>query len=197
MNRPRTSLRPSVESLEAVTLLSGLAASVPIVAALVATTTTPIPPVPAPRELALNGNLHGTYTSHNRPDIGTTYDLFGRGHVTHLGRTSVTGNLHSVGFIMHGHATGQLFLSDARGTLTLTLTGPQQEGFANLPDRFDYTITNGSGAFLHVKDSGTVVLVRDPATPKPGATSPLVGHGKFTLILVSDTGNRIGGGKVM
>ena len=196
MNRPQTALRPRVESLESLTLLSGLAASMHAVAALA---TAPNPTTP--RDLALNGTVHGTYTSHSLPDVGTTYDLTGHGHVSHLGRTSLTGNLHSVGFIVmlpvsattpDAHATGQVFLSDSRGTVTLTLTGPPQEAFANLPDRFTYKVTNGSGAFRNVSDTGTIVLVRDPSHGKASPTVVDHDHGHFTLVIISDLD---GGGK--
>ena len=77
-----------------------------------------------------------------------------------------------------GKAHGLIVISTPQGSLTLRLTGPSQKGFAPLPDRFSFKITNSSGAYLHERGHGTAVLVFDPATP--GAD-----HGTFTLVLVS------------
>lgn len=184
----KVAARPSVEPLESVTLLSGLAASVPLVPAKVSTMSTG-------KELDLSGTLHGTYHQQpSIPDVGKAYNLSGSGHVKPMGRSSVTGGLHSTGFIATGHAGGQIFLSDSRGTVTLTLTGPPQQGFANLPNTFNYTVTNASGKFLGDTGSGQIVLVRHAARPKstPTTSTPAAEHGTFTLVLVPNLGATTG-----
>jgi hypothetical protein len=90
--------------------------------------------IPPPHhELVLHGLLQGTYSASSFPDAGTTYALSGQGQVAPLGPTGVTGSPHSLGFILHGHAGGTLTLSDARGTVTVQLTGPLQNGFSPRP----------------------------------------------------------------
>ena len=90
-------------------------------------------PIPPPHEppvqlVVLQGLLSGSYSAHTFPDVGTTYDLSGKGQVRPFGPMDVTGTLHSLGFIQQGHAGGTLTLSDSQGTLTLQLTGPLQRG---------------------------------------------------------------------
>jgi hypothetical protein len=190
MHRRKFAARPRVESLEPVTLLSGLGAPTAIVSALAIAS--------APKELAVHGDFHGTYTIHVQiPDTGASYSFPGKGQVKHFGRMSITGDLQSTGFIFQGHAGGTLTLSSARGTLTLSLTGPPQGGFSDLPNQFTYTVSGGTGRFAHVKDTGTVTLNRIPGTvPNPPASGPtptgpparLIGEGSFTMMIRSDFG---------
>jgi hypothetical protein len=130
--------------------------------------------------VVLNGQLSGSYSSSTFPDVGTTYDLSGQGQDQLLGPTSVTGRLHSLGFILHGVAGGTLTLSGSRGTVTLELTGPPQDGFAPLPNQFDYVITGGTGAFADATGQGTASLALLPAN----SPNPLERQGRFDLRLV-------------
>jgi hypothetical protein len=82
--------------------------------------------------------------------------------------------------VANGHANGLIVLSTPKGSLTLHLTGPEQKGFANLPDHFTFKITNSSGKYLGDAGTGTVVFVRDPA-----GTSATPEHGTFTMVFVS------------
>ena len=62
------------------------------------------------------------------------------------------------GFIIKGRAGGTLTLADDRGTITLSLTGPVQKGFAPLPGHFSFTVTSAPGAFEGSTASGVAVV---------------------------------------
>ena len=69
---------------------------------------------------------------------------------------TLSGDLSAVGFIQNGHAAGTLTLRNGRGTLTVQLTGPDQGGFAPLPDTFDYQVVGGTGAYKNYSGQGTL-----------------------------------------
>jgi hypothetical protein len=162
------------------TLLSSASAALQGPAAIVATAS-------PSHETDLNSTATGTYNAHiANPDTGKIYNFSGSGHVTPLGHVGLTGNVHTLGFIARGNAGGPLFLSNSRGTLTLTLTGPVQNGLAPIPDHFSFNITNASGRFRGATGSGVVVLVLDPSKTSPTAKPGLsIEHGHFTMIFIS------------
>jgi hypothetical protein len=128
----------------------------------------------------LHGIAVGGYTSTMQiPDTGTAYHLDGQGVFTTLGFATVTGDLHSVGFIAKGQATGTLTLTTAQGTVTLDLTGPTQSSFAPLPEQFTYQITAGTGAYANLQGQGTLDLHLVGSSATPG--NP--GQGVFTMRL--------------
>jgi len=176
-NSQRT--RPQLEVLESMTLLSALAPALvhPGGPAAIGVTS----PV-ATTTVSLNGAVKGEYhvTTKITADEGLDYVVTGDGRVGPLGHVHVIGNLHSVGNITTGHAHGLLVLTTPDGSLTLHLTGPEQKGFANLPDQFKFKITNSSGKYLGDVGTGTVVFVRDPA-----GSSATPEHGTFTMVFVS------------
>jgi hypothetical protein len=173
MKERRRVLRPVVEQVESRALLSGAMGASPVAAAS------------SLRIIHLNGTIRGNYQINNpNPDVGITYVTNGSGHVHGVGHAFLTGKLHSIGFILRGHAQGELFLAGAKGTITLELTGVEQDnGPKGLPDVFSYTTAGGTGKYTHIQDSGTATLVTIPinsqANPQP------LGHGKFTLVLTS------------
>ena len=147
--------------------------------------------------IAVTGSASGTYTSPlSNPDAGKTTILRGNGTVGPLGKVEVSGAIQSPGFIAHGHAGGVLTLSNDKGTVTLTLTGPTQKGFAALPRTFQYRITAATGMYaplalsesVNFKPSsidgwaavyrtGAVDLKLTPeqrAAPNPGRVTPLL-----------------------
>ncbi len=178
MRHKRRGLRPYPEAVEPRSLLSvGLAG-----AAAAGGTDTPVPA----HFLRLNGTFRGHYTASSPiPDVGTTYYPDGSGRVRGVGHAFVTGNLHSIGFIALGQAQGDLYLSGARGTITLHLTGAEQQGGPKgLPDVFSFSVTGGTGKYSNIEDTGTAVYVGMPGktAAAPNATS----HGKFVLVLTSN-----------
>jgi hypothetical protein len=113
-------------------------------------------------------------------DQGLDYEFLGNGSIGVLGHADVTGSLHSLGNITEGQARRLIVLSTPKGSLTLHLTGPEQKGFAKLPDRFTFKITNSSDKYLGDAGTGTVVFVRDPA-----GTNASQEHGTFTMVFAS------------
>jgi hypothetical protein len=182
MKRRQVAARPRLETLESVTLLSGLAAPPAIVSALAAASTT--------RELALHGQFKGVYGANARiPDAGTSYALSGSGKAGRLGHMAIHVDLQSTGFIARGNSTGTLTLSGPKGTLKLQLVGPTQSGFARLPATYSYSVSGGTGRFAHVKDQGTITLSLVPFTVPTSATlatpAIFVEAGNFKLTIAS------------
>jgi hypothetical protein len=126
---------------------------------------------------ALAGTLTGTYTAtHVNPDTGTRYDLSGSGTLAGVGPVTAAGALRSLGFVASGHAGGPVALTNAQGTVTLQLSGPKQKGFAPLPKHFRYSVTDATGAYVHLQGRhGTADLTLGAAS----GTSP----GPFRLAL--------------
>jgi hypothetical protein len=112
--------------------------------------------------------LHGTGTGvYHSPqvtaDAGTSFTLKGRVHLGALGSFKVTGSVQGVGMIASGRATGQLVLSNAHGTITLTLHGPVQPAFSQVPPELVYVVSGGTGEFAHLSVYGVVGIHLTPA----------------------------------
>jgi hypothetical protein len=122
---------------------------------------------------ALDGPLAGHLTTTMRyPDGGAFYGLAGAGRLAGGSPVSVTGFLQGTGFIVFGHAIGELTLTDAHGSMILALRGPTQRGFAPLPGQFSFLVTSGTGAYAHVHAGGTITTHLDPQ------------DGTFTLVVL-------------
>jgi hypothetical protein len=175
MRRRRRKLRPCVEPIESRALLSAGIGGASAVGAMVSHG--PI------RSIRLDGTLDGRYRVNVvAPDVGKTYAITGSGRVHGIGETSVTGAMHSLGFIARGHAQGDVTRGGARGTLSLHLTGViQQSGFQGLPSEFRFSITGGTGIYRRVHENGTATLA---LTPDPAGAGGLSGgQGAFSLVL--------------
>ncbi len=154
-----------VESLEGLTLLSGLAASLAPTAAEITAA--------AARTVSLRAHAKGTFTtSHSLPDTGTTYNIVAKGATVGGARLSVKGDLQTPGFIAQGRTTGTLTVSTARGSLTLLVTGPLQPGFSPLPSKLGFTITGGTGIFAHNHSGSGTILLTDHVTSPSTSISP-------------------------
>jgi hypothetical protein len=112
-------------------------------------------------------------------DVGVGSDLQGTAVLAALGQVTVTGSVHSVGFIVVGQATGQLTFSNASGSVTIALTGPPQPGFSALPQQFSYQVVSGTGAYAQLSDQGSLTLL---LLPRQTATGPDL-QGTFTLTI--------------
>jgi hypothetical protein len=146
--------RPQVESLEGLTLLSGVAAHIPVVAH-----------APALRMAAvtsLSGTAHGTFFAHTgSASSGTIYSLFASGRLGGVGPTLLVGGFQSRGFSTHGAGGGNLVIAaeSQPGNLFLRLTelaGPTPATPGEY--LFAYSINHGSGAFQDDSGSGTLAL---------------------------------------
>jgi hypothetical protein len=125
------------------------------------------PVAPSPHTLAGHGT--GAYIHElGIPEVGQRYDLLGAAKLAGLGRVAVRGSVQSVGFVLHGHAWGTLVVSNARGSVTLRLEGPDQHGFAALPRRFTFDVKGGTGGYQHLAGHGTLQLVISPAVEEQG-----------------------------
>ena len=107
----------------------------------------------------LFGNAHGHFQLMEfMPDAGRAYALQGEANLTGVGHVALTGSLHGVGMLASGTAAGTLTFTGAGGSITLALTGPQQPGFAALPDRFNYVVVSSTGSFQGLHSSGAIYL---------------------------------------
>jgi hypothetical protein len=135
--------------------------------------------VTAPAHGTLAGQGRGTYSvSFAVPDAGAPYNLTGTANLCGLGVVAVKGSVHSVGFALHGHAQGTLTFSNAGGTVTVSLDGPQQAGFAPLPQDFHYRVVGGTGDYRRVAGQGTLRLALNAADPVHGTFTLTVGTGR-------------------
>jgi hypothetical protein len=175
--------RPRVEELELRCTPTAIGAGIPTLPALLAVPGHVTHP-PA------TGLLTGSYNAPIPiPDAGKTYTLTGTGLVAGLGKVSVTGSLHTLGFTPSGRAGGTLTLSNQHGTLTFALTGPLQPGFLGLSSQFTSAITGGTGRYKNLRGTGTATLQLQPfiypglaCFPQPqGCRFPDAGN--FTLRL--------------
>jgi hypothetical protein len=123
---------------------------------------------------ALAGTGTGTYaTGSDLPDVGTAYRLQGSGTFAGLGPVTITGSVHTPGFIANGQAGGTLKFSRGHASVTVQLTGLTQPGSSSTSLWFHYQVTGGTKGFRHVTDQGTLRL-------DFSAAPPVLGHGLFS-----------------
>jgi hypothetical protein len=127
----------------------------------IATAEVPAALVRGGKYLHLNGSGQGTFShpGHPLPDVGVTDAFKGTAQLGRLGAVKVSGSLTGTGFITQGQATGTLTLVNARGSVTVALTGPPEGGF-HAPESGTYTfaIRSGTGAFARASGTGKVDL---------------------------------------
>jgi hypothetical protein len=169
----------SLEELDARTLPSAPVAPISTPADI----TTPViiePPVTPPHH---NHKLHGTATgnyvgSSLIVDAGISDTLTGTAELgAKRGEFTVSGSVNGVGLIAQGEAMGQLVFTNANGSITISLTGPEQKAFSPLPTKFEYTITGGTGKYANLTGHGKLTLTTFPAPTAFG----LPPQGTFSL----------------
>jgi hypothetical protein len=189
--------RPEVEGLEARTLLSAGLGRAAVTLAPVGHhahhhrhhRTHQAPGAPSPGDpqqgLALSGQISGAWLERpTLPDVGGAQTLTGTGTVGPLGTVTLSGELHTPGFIAQGEATGTLTLSNADGSVTLRLVGPPQSGFSPPPATFQYTITGGTGKYAGASGQGTVGFQEQDSPPMvcpPNAMCVPLAGGTFSM----------------
>ena len=164
MIRRRYRLRPSVESLESMILLSGFPATTHHAAPALVTK------LPAASTASnVSGTLKGTFTAHEGDG---PYHLTGKGPVSPLGHTTVKGS-----YVVSGpnQLTGTLTLTTSKGNIVMDTVVDTTE-LGRLPGPVSITITKGTKHFKGIGGSGSGsldLMVRNPGSVKPS--------GKFTL----------------
>ena len=123
------------------------------------------------------------------PDVGTTYTFTGTGSVTPLGSDTLTGSLTTPGFILNGLEKGSLTLTNSKGTVTISLSGPAVSPIAAATPTFKltYAITGGTGAYKNLRGIGTATLALHPTLPPPPLVFGVTQVGQFTLALKAGT----------
>jgi hypothetical protein len=153
LSMQQRNVRPCLEELEGRAVPSAARLAAPALAQIVIDP--PLPPILAP----LSGQFAGSYTvAPGIPDLGTHYDLTGKGTVGLLGPVNLTGFAQGTGMIPTGRAFGSLTLSNGPASVTLKLTADPQPGFAKLPVYFHFSVSGGTGAYQNVHAVGTVGL---------------------------------------
>lgn len=112
----------------------------------------------------LHGTAMGTYEMPQITiDAGTSFALKGTAKLSSLGSFRVTGNVHGVGMIAFGRATGELVLSNGHGTITIAVHGAVQPAFSQVPSNLVYSVIKGTGDFRHLTGYGSLAIQRTPA----------------------------------
>ncbi|GAC1445213.1 MAG: hypothetical protein NVSMB52_05750 [Chloroflexota bacterium] len=125
------------------------------------------------RSLSVKGTIHAIETRvMSNPDIGAVYDWKGHGTVKPLGTVAGSGKNHGVGYIAQGHATGTITVTNAKGSVTLSITYDATPGFSPPPVHGTYVITGGTGSYTGVKGSGTVARKVGTCPPQSADAPP-------------------------
>jgi len=174
MRKPRQ-FRPQADTLEPIRLLSGGLIAAPAQVAGVALHTAAVS-----RHVDVTGKVQGSYRSVTaNPNAGTTYTFQGLpGQVKPFGSVTLTGNIQTPGRASNDQTHGTLRLADPNGSVTLSLTGPPQKRFSQLPRVFTYKITKSSGQFGGDVGSGYMALT---LSPNPTMNPTLNQSGRFTI----------------
>ncbi|MGE3819296.1 MAG: hypothetical protein AB7I30_07660 [Isosphaeraceae bacterium] len=156
MPRPSRAFRPGTSLLES---------RVPLSAGLVSQPAALVSKTHSKHVAGLSASLTGSYIStaeDNRPADGVLpIALNASGNVRGLGRMTLTGTLDFGGFrpAYAPDVTGTVTLTNARGSLTLQLSGTG--GHGPIPERnfnLNASIVSGTGAYANVRGIGTVGL---------------------------------------
>ncbi len=128
------------------------------------------PPVTTVPAHPLIGTGTGSYHIAQTPisGLGQRRDFFGKMSLGSLGTFDVTGSVRG-NADAGGRATGTLTLTNAQGSITISLRGPIQSPNAAVPSEFVYTVTKATGAYQNLHGGYGLmqvnygVAVRQPA----------------------------------
>ena len=161
MKRKARAFLPQATALESRSMLSATATMAPEAAEVSilserSGTTAPV---------AITNTIRGSYFApedNRAADVPLHVSLQGIGRVRGIGRAKLSGSLDLGGFRVPGQAdiSGALTLTNARGTVTLRLTG--SGGFAQVPDgRFVTSVSSvaGTGAYAGFHRKGAVTFL--------------------------------------
>jgi hypothetical protein len=155
--RQRKSASPRLETLEPLTLLSGVAAMAPA-----STTQAEV----APTTTTLGGTARGVFHEHQEGDLLIyDYDIKAAGKLTPIGAATITVALQEFPGAGDDGPEGSLDLITSKGTLTLDMSNsfasPYESGSLPFPTSpretaVTYKISGGTGAYQD--DTGTGVV---------------------------------------
>jgi hypothetical protein len=95
-------------------------------------------------------------------NVPSGYHFTGDGSVEGMGAVQMQIDVYGVGFNNNGTAHGTITLTNAKGSVTVQITGPSQPKLSPLPSWFQYKIVQATGAYRGMTDSGTIRLLRTP-----------------------------------
>ena len=166
MNRKSCRRRPEFDSLETMTLLSGISAMAHPAAL----------PIIGPRDavaaaITFNGTVKGTYKSHG---LGVPDSFAAKGSLSPVGKISLTGSA----VFSPVNPTGSMTITSTKNKhnkifATLTTDGLQGPVF--------YTITGGTGTFAGASGGGQAEFAFTIAPHKGSGAS----HGKLTIMFIN------------
>lgn len=108
---------------------------------------------------SLTGRGAGEYQSKlGNPDTGVTHRLHGTATLQGTGKVVVTATIHAPGFINSSTFSGKMILQNSHGSVTVELTSFRPAGPAGLPVWYRYHITQATGKFHGMHDSGSMRL---------------------------------------
>jgi hypothetical protein len=133
----------------------------------------------------LNGSFQGQFVDVDKiPDVGATFTETGSGHIRRIGHFSLTGTVHTIGFIQVGPVEGKFVLAGPGGTIAIKLTAIERgTGATGLTGHYNYKIVGGTGRYTNAVDSGTATLTT--VVSKVPSSAFGVQHGHFKLVLNS------------
>ena len=120
--------------------------------------------LPSGPTLALPGSAHGLlHRVQGSPDVGASAGFAATGHLGGMGQVRVTGTVWGTGAIVGGEFSGEIFVSDHSGSMTLRLLGPQAASFtAPASGSYAYTVVAGTGAYAQSTGHGTIAMTLGP-----------------------------------
>jgi hypothetical protein len=153
--RQRRSASPRLETLEPLTLLSGVAALA---------TASPTDAEIAPTTTSLGGTTRGVFQEHQEGDLVILdWDIKAAGKLTPIGGATITGFLQEYPGTGDDDPEGSLHLITSKGTLTIDMSdsfGSPDESLplATSPREIavTYDISGGTGAYQDVTGTGVV-----------------------------------------
>lgn len=104
---------------------------------------------------------------------GEKFALDGRASLAGFGAFHVSGSVHEMGDVRHGHARGHIVLANRFGSINLAVVGTRQKhGPRDLPHLFNYTVVGGTGEYAKMTGQGAARIVLTGGTgPGTDATS--------------------------
>jgi hypothetical protein len=99
------------------------------------------------------------------PDTGSPYVFNGTGKTSALGSFTFKGQIRPPGFIASARATGVFTLTNSKGTMRLSVKGPQQSAGV-LPSFVSFTIIRGTGDYASSTGKGKIVIAASGTTSK-------------------------------